>query len=140
MKPDKITVHCSATPPLMSDIGVDEIRKMHTDKGWSDIGYHYVITRNGEIQPGRPKTRPGAHVKGHNKNNIGICLVGGVDKNNKPQNDFTEQQFSALRFLVSDQAGVYGIKEENIKGHRDYPGVSKACPCFDLKKKLEEWK
>ena len=150
MKPRYITVHCSATPPSM-DIGVDEIRRMHTKKGWSDIGYHTVIKRDGTVEDGRPLVRIGAHVKGHNQDNIGICLIGGVDENNKPQNDFTNAQFDSLRSHISGLCGVYGIKQENIKGHRDWfedtngDGIIdsrdwlKECPCFSVQDKLKEW-
>ena len=139
MKPKFITVHCSATPPSMPNIGVIAIRKMHTDKGWSDIGYHWVIKRDGTIQSGRSMTRSGAGVKGHNKDNIHICMIGGVDDNNKPENNYTEHQFSSLRYLISDLSSTFGVKQENIKGHRDYPNVAKACPCFDVQEKLAEW-
>lgn len=133
-----ITIHCSATPPNQ-DIGVKEIRKMHTDKGWSDIGYHDVIRRDGTHEIGRSISRIGAHVKGHNRENIGICLVGGIDKNGKPENNFTPEQLSTLRYLITRYVGRYGIKQENIKGHRDWPGVAKACPCFDVSDLLKEW-
>ncbi|EMQ2877340.1 N-acetylmuramoyl-L-alanine amidase, partial [Vibrio navarrensis] len=72
-----ITIHCSATSPEQN-IGVSEIRAWHRAKGWRDIGYHWVITRQGELQAGRPMTQQGAHVRGHNQGNIGICLIGGV--------------------------------------------------------------
>ncbi|CAL9983791.1 amidase [Vibrio phage D81] len=150
MQPKHITVHTSATPPS-AKITVNEIRQMHLNKGWSDIGYHFVITRDGILQVGRPLSRNGAHVKGHNKDNIGICLVGGVDKNGKAENNFNDKQFEALRYLISELSGRYGIKEESIKGHRDWftdingDGIVdsrdwlKECPCFDVKSKLLEW-
>lgn len=139
MNPEYITVHCSATSPG-SKVNVHTIRRWHVeDNGWSDIGYHYVIERNGSIEDGRPITRQGAHVKGHNQDNIGICLVGGVDSFGKPQDNFTEEQWSSLRYLISHLCGIYGVKEENILGHRDW-GAPKACPSFDVKSKLEEWK
>ena len=73
---DAIVIHCSYTPPSM-DIGVREIYDWHVnDNGWKDIGYHYVIRRNGNIEIGRPEHTPGAHVAGHNHNTIGLCLVG----------------------------------------------------------------
>jgi N-acetylmuramoyl-L-alanine amidase len=146
MKQKYITVHCSATRPNQ-DIGVDQIRKEHKAKGWSDIGYHFVITQGAEIQYGRPLTRTGAHVQGYNKGNIGICLVGGLDKKGYPSNTYSELQMSALRYLITELIGVHGIKQENIKGHRDWYGDTngdgvidkhdwmKECPCFNVK----EW-
>lgn len=139
MNPEFLTIHCSATPPS-SKCDINTIRRWHVeDNGWSDIGYHYVIERDGSIKEGRPLSRTGAHTYGHNKDNIGICLVGGVDSQMKPEDNFTNVQWDALRYLISYLASIYGIKEENIKGHRDW-GANKACPSFDVKSKLEEWK
>lgn len=139
MTPEYITVHCSATPADM-DIGVDEIRFMHLDKGWSDIGYHFVIRRNGLVEPGRQLDRQGAHVYKYNRNNIGICLVGGVNEDYKPEENYSEPQMDALRFLITELAGKYAIEEGCILGHRDWPDVAKDCPCFDVSQKLKEWK
>ena len=150
-KIDKITVHCSATKPSQKH-DVDSIRKMHLNRGWSDIGYHGVITRDGEYQEGRPIERNGAGVKGHNTGAIHICMIGGVDENNKSVDNFTEIQFEALRYMITHFTSKYGVKEENILGHRDYsPDLNgdgkitsnefiKMCPCFDVQKKLQEWK
>ena len=78
-KIDRIVVHCSATTPTM-DIGVGTIRGWHVlERGWSDVGYHFVITRDGEVQTGRPIERSGAHAKGFNKHSVGICYVGGLE-------------------------------------------------------------
>ena len=74
-----ITIHCSATR-AEQNITEEDIRKWHLDRGWSDIGYHCVIRRNGMIEFGRPLDVCGAHVKGYNHNSIGICLVGGIDR------------------------------------------------------------
>ena len=125
---NRIIIHCAATPPDM-DIGVAEIRKWHTDKGWSDIGYHWVITRGGQIEAGRPVEIPGAHAKGHNQDSIGICMVGGVDADNKPDSNFTRKQWAALDDLVARLHGEYGYLE--VFGHRDYS--TKACPSFDAR-------
>ena len=73
---EKIVIHCTFTPPTMN-IGVEEVRKWHVEENkWSDIGYHFVIRRDGTVESGRPVERPGAHVKGHNSNSIGIAWVG----------------------------------------------------------------
>lgn len=124
-KIDTIIVHCSATPPEM-DIGADEIREWHKAKGWDDIGYHFVIRRNGIVEIGRPVHKFGAHAKGHNKGSIGVCLIGG---NNKA--DFTFEQYNQLNVLVNGIKNMCGIKE--VLGHCDLPGVTKLCPCFDVK-------
>ena len=70
-----IVVHCSATPPKM-DIGVREIRTWHIKRGFVDVGYHYVIRRDGSVETGRPHDTQGAHVRSFNKFSVGICLVG----------------------------------------------------------------
>ncbi len=75
-KTDTIVIHCAATKPSMN-IGAEEIKKWHVDeRGWADIGYHFVLDRNGVVCPGRPVEKAGAHSKGHNKNSIGLCIVG----------------------------------------------------------------
>ena len=84
---DHIIVHCSYTPPSM-DIGAETIREWHTlpkpkGRGWSDIGYHWVIRRNGTVEAGRSEERAGAHAKGYNQDSIGICLIGGKSEKRK---------------------------------------------------------
>ena len=74
MKANEIIVHCSATKEY-KDYDVEDIRKWHKERGFKDIGYHFVITRDGIIQRGRPMSQFGAHCRGHNKNSIGICLI-----------------------------------------------------------------
>lgn len=139
MTPKYLTVHCSATPPTM-DIGANEIRSWHVnDNGWSDIGYHFVIRRDGKIEPGRPLDRQGAHVGGHNKDNVGVCLIGGTDAHKRSEDNFTDEQFSALRHLMTELQSNYGIKDKDVKGHRDWPGVAKSCPSFDVNQKRKEW-
>ncbi|CAK1795587.1 N-acetylmuramoyl-L-alanine amidase [Vibrio crassostreae] len=83
-----ITVHCSATPP-QQDVDVTEIRRWHKKRGWRDVGYHFVIRRNGDVELGRPLSQTGAHVKGHNKGNIGVCMVGGCNAELQPEDNFT---------------------------------------------------
>lgn len=129
---DYIAVHCAATKPSM-DIGASEIRKWHRDRGWSDIGYHYVIRRDGSLEEGRPLERAGAHVKNYNTHSIGVCMVGGIDDAGNPENNFTDEQFDTLRMLLHHLHAQY--PEAEILGHRDFPRVAKACPCFDVK----EW-
>lgn len=124
---DSIFIHCSATPPEM-DVGVTAIRRWHKERGWSDIGYHYVIKRDGTTQQGRPVSRMGAHTKGYNATSIGICLAGGVNAKGKPQANYTRAQWMMLEFLVDDLMGQYGIPHTNIHGHNEVS--AKACPCF----------
>lgn len=130
-KLDLIVIHCSATKPSQN-IGVDEIRDWHIKgNGWSDIGYHNVIRREGVIEEGRPISVPGAHAKGYNDHSIGICLVGGLNDAGKPEANFTFRQYLELKFLVYSYKEKYNI--QTVLGHRDLPDVSKDCPCFDVK-------
>lgn len=124
-----LAVHCSATPPGV-DIGAAEIRKWHIDKGWEDIGYHHVIRRDGTIESGRPLEFQGAHVQGHNHESIGICLVGGVNKAGDPDANFTAAQYASLESLILALLPRY--PGAVVRGHRDFPGVTKACPSFDV--------
>lgn len=125
---DLLVVHCAATKARM-DIGAAEIRRWHKEKGWADIGYHYVIRRNGVLEVGRDEATVGAHVAGYNARSIGICLVGGIDEQGRAENNFTPAQFAALRRLLARLAARYPAAR--IVGHRDLnPG--KDCPSFDI--------
>lgn len=133
MTPRKTTkylvVHCSATRPSL-DVGVKEIRQWHKNQGWQDIGYHYVIRRDGKVERGRAEDLVGSHVAGYNSNSVGVCMVGGVSqKDIKPENNFTKEQFASLKTLLKTLAEKY--KGAVVLGHRDFPRVSKACPSFD---------
>jgi N-acetylmuramoyl-L-alanine amidase len=131
-KTEKIVLHCSATRAIQTNIGVDDIRRWHKEKGWKDVGYHYVIRRNGMLEGGRPMDEIGSHVQNHNTDSIGICLVGGLnDKTWKPENNFTAAQWAALTKLVARLVKIY--PSVKVLGHRDFPGVQKACPCFDAR-------
>lgn len=129
---DYIVVHCAATKPSM-DIDVEWVRNLHVnERGWSDVGYHYFIKRDGTVQEGRPVSRWGAHVKGYNKRSIGICYAGGVAEDGKtPEDNRTEAQNKALRALID--ALVIEYHGAEVLGHRDFPKVAKACPSFNTK-------
>lgn len=126
---DLIVVHCSATSPGM-DIGADIIRKWHVQgNGWKDIGYHYVIRRNGEIEKGREENISGAHVRGRNTGSLGICLVGGINENGKADCNFTISQFESLKKLLVQLSVKYN--NPRITGHRMLDN-GKECPSFDV--------
>lgn len=132
-----LAVHCAATPAT-ADIGAADIRKWHRQKGWVDIGYHFVIRRNGKVETGRPVDMPGAHEPKINRNSIAICLVGGSPPIGSPEhkrglgeNNFTPAQFTSLEKLLRELKAKHPAAE--IIGHRDVPGVRKACPSFDVK-------
>ncbi|ABC29661.1 Negative regulator of beta-lactamase expression [Hahella chejuensis KCTC 2396] len=125
-----VVVHCSATPASM-DVDAETIRTWHKDKGWSDIGYHLVIKRDGTVQNGRDLMSVGAHVRGHNGDSVGVCLIGGVDDEEVPEDNFTEAQKNALRTVLAGLLARFPGSE--LRGHRDFPGVHKACPSFDVR-------
>jgi N-acetylmuramoyl-L-alanine amidase len=131
-----IVIHCSDTLPSM-DIGAEEIRGWHIrERGWKDIGYNGVIRRDGTYEPGRPTWAIGAHVEGHNSTTVSVCLVGGRGKKGW-ENNFTPAQWKTLKTQVLPALlGRYGAETE-VKGHRDFPGVDKKCPSFDVP---EWWK
>lgn len=137
-----LVVHCSATP-ANRDIGVAEIRAMHLQRKFNDVGYHYVIRRDGRVEKGRADHVAGAHVTGHNSHSLGICLVGGVDARIQPEENYTPAQYDALAKLLGELKLKHAQAE--ILGHRDLSpdrngdGVIspnewlKACPCFDVR-------
>lgn len=125
-----LVVHCSATAEGR-DFSAADIDRWHRERGWSGIGYHFVIRLDGTLEPGRPLQTPGAHVAGHNARSIGICLIGGIDAKGKSKNTFTEAQMRSLVTLLKDLRARYPATR--ILGHRDYPGVAKDCPCFDVR-------
>lgn len=126
---EQIVIHCSATQPHQ-DIGAQEIDGWHKKRGWSGIGYHYVIRRNGAIEKGRPDDKAGAHVQGHNSRTLGICLIGGLNAEGRARPDYTPEQWQTLELLVRHLKSQHMRAE--VLGHRDFPGVNKACPCFDV--------
>ncbi len=126
---DFIAIHCSATRPSM-DIGAATIRRWHTGKGWKDIGYAWVIRRNGKVERGRNEDVAGSHVRGYNSRSVGICMVGGVKEDGKtPENNFTRAQWASLEREVKRMKAKWPAAK--VQGHRDFPKVAKACPCFD---------
>lgn len=131
----KIIIHCSATPED-KDFTTNQIKDWHLRRGFSDIGYHYVIHRDGTIHKGRPIARPGAHTLGHNLSSIGICYVGGCDSTKNrlwavtPKDTRTWEQRESLIRLLKELKAKYPTVM--IYGHRDF--AKKACPSFDARK------
>lgn len=126
---NEIIVHCTATAEG-KDYTVDDIRRWHKAQGWSDIGYHYVVYRDGTVHIGRNVDVAGAHCEGHNSRSIGVVYVGGVAADGKtPKDTRTEAQKAALLSLMIDLRKLY--PKAKICGHRDYS--SKACPSFNAR-------
>ena len=116
-----LIVHCSDTPDDI-DINARHIHKMHLDFGWDGIGYHKVILRSGKIENGRPEFWIGAHVKGKNKESLGVCLIG--------RNEFTKKQFKSLENVLRKWKLSY--PNAKIIGHCDIEDTRKTCPNFDV--------
>lgn len=133
----KIIVHCSATAEG-KDYSVDEIRRWHLKRGWRDIGYHFVIQRDGTTEEGRPIEMTGAHTKGHNFDSIGVCYIGGVEA--KKRNDKwiakdtrTQEQKEALEELLCYLKILY--PQAVVHGHNEF--ANKSCPCFNAREEYE---
>lgn len=126
----ELIVHCSATPEG-KDYSVDTIRQWHLQRGFSDIGYHYVIYRDGSIHIGRDESIIGAHCTGHNTNSIGICYIGGCASDGKtPKDTRTTEQKQSLVKLLKELKTKY--PQASIHSHKDF--TNKACPSFDATK------
>ena len=134
-----IVIHCSAVRPNQTSSAKD-IDKWHKDRGFKCIGYHYVIRRDGTIEPGRPEWQIGAHCVNHNAHSIGVCYEGGYDIRGQPADTRTAEQKQTMRRLLEQLHERY--PRAMIVGHRDLiatprsdlqvrksPG--KDCPCFD---------
>ena len=128
----RIIMHCSATREGQH-IDVATIRKWHLDRGWSDIGYHYVIYLDGSVHGGRPIAKVGAHTSGHNKDSIGICYIGGCDQNMKAKDTMNDLQEIAMVNLVDALRKRYG--KLSIHGHNEF--ANKACPSFKVYEKFD---
>ena len=118
-----IVVHCSASDVKAHD-NIETLRKWHVkERGWDDVGYHYVITKDGSIMKGRKDETVGAHVKGHNSNSLGICLTGN--------HEFSEAQFLSLELLTTGLLKKHGLEKKDIIAHHDLE-KGKTCPNFDV--------
>lgn len=126
---DKLIIHCTATPEGQ-EVTTAQVTQWHKARGFRTIGYHYLIGLDGSIHNGRPVAEVGAHCLGHNAHSIGICYVGGLDKDSlTPKDTRTEAQRRSLRELVRQLQAKY--PGATVHGHREF--AAKACPCFDVK-------
>ncbi|MEM7060559.1 MAG: N-acetylmuramoyl-L-alanine amidase [Pseudomonadota bacterium] len=128
---DRVFLHCSASDHKHHD-KVSAIKKMHLDRGWSDIGYHYFITKAGKLQNGRPIEKTPAAQRGHNTGTVAICCHG------LREDKFTKEQFDTLKKLCVAINNAYDGRV-TFHGHKEV--AAKACPVFDYKKvlKLDEF-
>jgi N-acetyl-anhydromuramyl-L-alanine amidase AmpD len=119
-----VVVHCTASPDSADHIGVDEVRMWHKQRGWSDVGYHWIVTKQGEVQQGRVEDIAGAHAYGYNSKSIGICWVG--------LNSCLHQQLDSLTAKIAEIVIKYDIPIDNVVGHCELPGVRKTCPNLSM--------
>lgn len=125
-----LIVHYSATPVGMK-VDAEKIRQWHMrDRGWNDIGYHYVVLPDGKVQLGRDIAQTGAHCNHHNFESIGICYVGGLDEEGKSADTRTKEQKVALRAILTVLKSIF--LDAKVYGHKDH--VPTLCPGFDAKK------
>lgn len=123
----ELIVHCSATP-AGRDVTASDIRRWHKEeRGFADIGYHFVVRLDGRVECGRPMAVVGAHCRGHNSRSVGVCYVGGIGSDGRPADTRTPAQRQALLGLLT--ALRRRFPGASIHGHRDF--APKACPSFD---------
>lgn len=138
-KTTRIFLHCSATPEG-KDYTVEQINEWHKQNGWSGIGYHFVIYRDGSIHEGRPIGTMGAHATGYNASSVSVCYIGGMDSANKVAKDTrTEAQKRSMCEIVRYIMKYYNIKLDNVVGHYQFTS-GKACPSFKIDKFKGEYK
>lgn len=129
-----LTIHCAATPEGRH-VTHEQITEWDKAK-FGQTSYHWVVELDGSTHRTLRDDQKGAHVGGKNTGNIGICYIGGVDKKLNPKDTRTEAQKKSLLTLIRTYKERYpGI---TIRGHRDWPGVKKACPSFDVRAWLKE--
>ena len=132
-----IIIHCSATPEGKS-LSAEACRQDHIlHRGFRDIGYHFYITRDGELHRCRPVNQIGAHAAGWNDKSIGICYEGGLDEQGRPADTRTYAQRCTLMDLLRQLRRDY--PSARILGHYQLStNIRKACPCFDAEKEYAE--
>lgn len=127
-----IVVHCTANSNK-SPIGAKDIDKEHMHR-WgpkSGCGYHYVVKVDGTLEKGRWADYAGAHVKGYNSNSIAVAYVGGLNSKGFATDDILNMdQRRTLLLTIKELARLYPDAE--ILGHKEFPGVNKACPCMNM--------
>lgn len=134
-----IVLHCSATQEG-KDYTVSDIDKWHKARKFACIGYHYVVYRNGEIHRGRPENVQGAHCVKMNGSSIGVCYIGGTDKDGKAKDTRTPDQRQALFELVEYLTTKYSLTIQDVHCHNEYD--PKACPSFKIeafRKEYNKW-
>ena len=122
---DTIVIHHTGNP-ADDDLSAEEIHNAHQSQGWSGIGYHFVIRKNGQVEQGRPIDTVGAHAQGDNWHSIGIHVCGNFE-----EAEPTEYQIESLAYLIGWLCEVYDLDPAvSVVGHRDL--MATACPGENL--------
>lgn len=131
-----IVIHCTATQPTVS---VESIQRYWKEvRGWKDTpGYHYIIKANGEVVKLLDENKNSYGVYAHNSECISLSYIGGIDKAGKPKDTRTKAQEDAMFDKIVELTDRYPLAK--VVGHRDFPGVKKACPSFDVKTWLAKY-
>ncbi len=136
----KLIIHCSDSDNPKHD-NVKTIRQWHTQRGFTgpdgvpgtedDVGYHFVIVKNGDIKLGRPIEAIGAHTLGQNKDSLGVCLTGSKV--------FSKSQFETLEMLCKVLCETHNLSKKDIYPHNHFD-KNRTCPNFNLKAMIKAWK
>lgn len=129
-----IAIHCSGTVPNVKIENIQAYWKRV--RGWSQPGYHVIIKADGEAVQLLPYDKVSNGVAGYNSRTINICYLGGTDAAGKAKDTRTDAQKATMERLVKELKSKH--PNATILGHRDFPGVKKACPSFDVKTWLTE--
>jgi N-acetylmuramoyl-L-alanine amidase len=132
---DYIVIHCTATPQHATVESI--LNYWRNNLGWKNPGYHMLIEANGKVHKLQDFDNPTNGVKGHNYNSIHISYIGGVTGTMKPIDNRTYEQKAAILDCIRQAVEYTEGKKLIIQGHRDFPGVTKACPSFDAKKEYK---
>lgn len=131
-----IVIHCSATR-CNASFSLTQLEQCHQTQGFNAIGYHFYITRNGQLHTTRPLDQPGAHARGFNRHSIGICYEGGLNRQGIPTDTRTRWQKNSLADLLAALRRLY--PQAQVKGHYQLgANIGKACPCFDAESEYNQ--
>lgn len=124
-------LHCSGTKPS-DDLGAGELYRQHRLVGYMDNVYHYVIRRNGDVEPARSIAKLGMHTPGNNKDALGICLIGGLSEDGShAECNFTQEQWDAARSLIASL--LQDFPKAKVTGHAHIIQPTKVRYTFDMK-------
>lgn len=133
---NRIVLHATASSTkATAESLVDYFKRV---RKWRNPGYHIIIERDGTKVQIHPFNKIANGAKGYNSDSIHVAYIGGIDKAGKPTDNRTDQQRQTMAEVVEDLLGLFPHAE--VLGHRDLPGVRKACPCFNVKEWLESVK